>query len=153
MPWPFAGRDGADSRPREAPCGPMSWTVTPSKDESERLGVKRVEERGGRGRRRGRLRQMLCGKSAYQPFWGQGRSLPLVLRTYERWDAHSASTQALGAVPHGHYGIMEINGKVPKEAGWGAHSGCNLCRARSSSKERDTAIRGTCQGARCQLLK
>ncbi|PKU42799.1 hypothetical protein llap_6902 [Limosa lapponica baueri] len=37
MPWPLAGRDGADSHSGEAPSRPMPLTVTPSKDGNEWL--------------------------------------------------------------------------------------------------------------------
>lgn len=43
--------------------------------------------------------------------------------------------------------MMEINIQADKQAG------CNFCRAKNSFKEHGTAIMGTCQSARCQLLK
>lgn len=49
MLWPFAGRDGMDSRPREAPGGPVPLTVTPSKGKSEQLRGKGVEGHRRRG--------------------------------------------------------------------------------------------------------
>lgn len=43
--------------------------------------------------------------------------------------------------------IMAINIQDDKQAG------CNFCRAKNSFKEHGTAVMGTCQSARCQLLK